>query len=364
MRKKVLVSLALMVAPCVARACSLPVYRFANDNWAPDRFIVEIPDEFDPDTDRARAVDYLNGLAGLGGGLNVDIRFVRGAGAIGDARLRVRYPASRAAGLIGEYPFTLDGARAICESPARRALADALAGGATMVWLVVGDDDGVSRATPVLERELARLEEHLELPELSPEDSAERPGPPLRIEFPVVAVDRSLGEERFLVDMLSRESDILNSSAGPIFVPVFGRGRMLTPINAASSAPGRIERACEVATAPCSCLVKAKIPGTDMLLLLEKTSALSPPRIVEYELASLDTLYAAGSETAIPNASRVARAALSSPPAADEADLGPVLAWVAPCLAAIVLVVGIASLALLHRKRCSGRGICDTVDPW
>lgn len=165
----------------------------------------------------------------------------------------------------------------VIDSPLRRQVRDRLVAGDTAAWIFIpsGDEKADGAAWKTLETELRRLEREIELPEIlasdlelvgmTREDEAR-----LKIAFPLFRLERSeVAESAFLAMLLRCEPGLLprpDALLRPMALPIFGRGRVLYALVAGGIHPGTIEEAARFLTGPCSCQVKEKNPGVDLLL--------------------------------------------------------------------------------------------------
>ncbi|MBY0233137.1 MAG: hypothetical protein K2W96_27960 [Gemmataceae bacterium] len=219
--------LVLLLAVPAARACSVPVFRYALERWKPASFPIV---------------------------------------AKGD-RAEVRYPDSE----DDDPPLWSGpavGAEAIKRSPARDELARLLASGESVVWLLLlsGDAAADRAAEALLRGELARLETVLALPpEKDTRDDLLSPVP-LRLSFAVLRVRRDDPAEAVLVKQLLDLDDALAGAGGPMAFPVFGRGRVLCGLVGDGLSADEIASSSKYLCGSCSCTVKNDSPGRDLLM--------------------------------------------------------------------------------------------------
>ena len=295
----------LQVAAAPARACDVPVFRFAFDNWAvePYRAVVYHRGPL--------AAHHLAAVAALEGMATTEIRTKRltvrtvDLEADPDGSLRdlwesqgqrplpwlvLQYPvASAVQDAAWSGPLTTDTVQRLASSPCREAIARRIAAGESAVWVLLesGDKAEDEEAAGMLQAELARMSETLELPGLPGDPARELrdwvPGPPLRIAFSVVRVSRSdPAEECFVSMLLHSEADLL-TFAEPMAFAVYGRGRLLYALVGAGINPYNIAGACAFLTGPCLCVYKATAPGTQLLTTADwaayGTPTYLPPRL-------------------------------------------------------------------------------------
>jgi len=275
-------AILVMLAPLIAAACNVPVFRVALERWKTDAYRVTIV-RAGPETesDRTAVADLRARLAAasinaaVDVGESADMPPVAGApeadasNATG-TRIQIRYPAHlRIDQPLWDGPSDAAAIDAILDSPARRELVGRLAGGQTAVYLLVDGKAGEENdaIAEKVEGRLKKLEQELKLPELT--DSAEdevRSATPLRIAFSMIRIGREDPAEQGLLAMLLRiEHDLLDRSE-PILFPVFGRGRALLPLVGPGISDDNVRDAAAFLVGPCSCEIKELNPGFDLLL--------------------------------------------------------------------------------------------------
>jgi hypothetical protein len=167
----------------------------------------------------------------------------------------------------------------LIDSPARKELVRRLTAGQTAVWILLesGQKAQDEPVAEMLDREIKKLEESLELPELTPSpDDALEIQLPLEVKFSVLRVAKDDPAEAALVAMLIGAEPDLAERTDPMVFPVFGRGRALLPLIGAGISERNIHEASEFLAGPCSCEVKEQNPGFDLLLAAEWDILLSP----------------------------------------------------------------------------------------
>jgi hypothetical protein len=204
---------------------------------------------------------------------------------IASTSMVLRYPAQRGAqGAVWPVVYTgrldLKVARAIIDSPARQAVAKRLLGGDSTVWVMLdsGDRAKDDAAAKMLETELARMNDELELPEQAPASDV---GPyedeidlELKLKFTMFRVSRTDPAEAMFVKMLLCSEEDLDKEKDPMVFPIFGRGRALTALVGEGINTENIEDASIFLVGKCSCQVKNLNPGTDIMFSVNWDAAL------------------------------------------------------------------------------------------
>jgi hypothetical protein len=236
-----IISLFILVAGAKAPACSVPVFRYALNYWQADEF------ELQSRTPKLPADISIN--------LNVK------STSAGAAKL-----------LLGDREIwsgelTADTLATLLDSPVRREIVSRILHGDSVVWVLVesGDaakDDSVARA---LTERLRYLESIAVMPELRPDDPFNRlgPGPALAIRHSVIRLSRKDPRESFTLAMLDHDG---KDASSPIAYPVFGRGRVLIALPQEKLTTDNIDEVCGFLTSACSCEVKDKRMGWDLML--------------------------------------------------------------------------------------------------
>ncbi len=157
----------------------------------------------------------------------------------------------------------------LLDSPARRELTKRLLKGDSVVWVVVKSSqaDRNTQITKLLNDELKKLAKNVPFPEgLGLPGSELYSELPLLMQFTVLEIDPADEREQFLVGLFRGfEPDAVKSNQ-PLVVPVFGRGRALEVLPADRLDAGMIGDLTRYLCGACSCQVKERNPGFDLLL--------------------------------------------------------------------------------------------------
>jgi hypothetical protein len=264
-----------------ATACSVPVFRYALENWPPSKYELVVYHQgpfADKDADIVRRLEAAAPRANVGvtdvdlaGSVPAELQKVWDR--VGNdsplPRLVLRYPDSG-----DETPIAWTGAlsdgnvKTVFESPVRRQVFERLTAGqaGVVILLLSGDEAADARVREMLGRELPRIAGRIELPRPTTDGPQVRSELPVRIEFPIVEVARTPAEE-VLARILLGSEDGLDQVRGPIVVPVFGRGRALCSLHGKYlDKPEDLRRSLEFLCRACSCQVKELNPGVDLLM--------------------------------------------------------------------------------------------------
>ena len=245
-----------------ARACSVPVYRYALDRWPADPYELDVSAVDAKEPGVARFLRNFTDSTPLN---LAPVRLKDGSA----SRLAFPHPEPEGKPAWGG---ALDAAALplITDSPARGELTRRILAGETGVWLLVESgqretDDTVAAA---LNKRLRYLEQAAEIPPIDPDDPTSElgPGPPLMVKFSVLRVRRDDPAEQVFLRMLTGPRHESPPSTGPWLALVFGRGRVLGAWPAEGFGDEQIDEASLFLLGACSCQVKRMNPGWDLLL--------------------------------------------------------------------------------------------------
>ena len=281
--------LAAMVAASSAQACSVPVFRYALEQWRPDSFEVIV-------FHQGPLSDAQKELAAKVEPKNIDASYTANAWVRAvdldtspDAALvelweqqetktlpwmLVRSPAKFGKPLdVVSQEFNEENVTSLLDSPLRKKITDSILKGDSVVWVLLksGDEAKDAAAEEIMQGELKRLQGELKLPEIDEQDIEDgflsvNPDE-LKLRFSMITVARDDAQEQAFVQMLlTVEPDLRDPEFAnePMALPVLGRGRALYAligkgINAETIDAGRF------LTGACQCTVKAQNPGVDIL---------------------------------------------------------------------------------------------------
>ena len=275
--------LALVLMGCVtlapsARACNVPVFRYALEKWKPSQYEALVFHRGPLSAEHQALVNKLESNKSA----NLTLTTVDLAGtptkqqeAIwqlhGDRsslpRVIVHYPGdNEKAPPAWAGPLDDVSTRLLLDSPARRRLIQLLTKGESAVWVLLesGDKSADDAAADLVTRELKRLQSAIKLPVQEEADKLES-SLPLRLSFTLLRVARADDESAFVRLLLGSDEDLVKVK-GPVVFPVIGRGRMLVGLHGPQLKPATIERWASFLCGGCSCQVKELNPGVDLLL--------------------------------------------------------------------------------------------------
>ncbi len=280
------IAISICLSATIAFACNVPVFRYALERWKPDLCeVIVFHDGKLSDLQEQQLQQLEKEASDKGGSANAEVR----RSPIGQDTDRKRkelwttfrdqphvtlpYVVIRTSlgsgEMVNHWHGSLETASTanLFHSPARRELSRRLLAGDSVVWLMLRSKDSAKNdlTRNLLTKELDRLSKKLELP-----DGIGLPGSelyaevPLFLKFTILEIDPMDVQEQVLVKLMSGfEAD---SQDEPLLAPVFGRGRALEVIPAKQVDAGLIEDLTMFLCGACSCQVKERNPGFDLLL--------------------------------------------------------------------------------------------------
>jgi hypothetical protein len=313
----ILAGVCLVLAAAPADACQTPVFRYALERWRSDPYHVLIVHRGAMTDDQrgliarldkavedpARLVNLVIDVVDLDD--NPSAPAAKLAQTYSDKPLPtmiVRYPLSARVpfDVAWAQPFTDANVTALIDSPARREIAKHILGGDSAVWLLVecGDKDKDAAAAAVLETELKKMQEQIQLPPVDPntfnEDFRDNVKVKLRVGFSVIRLKKDDPAESFLISaLLGSEKDLTGLiKTDPMAFPVFGRGRVLWALVGKGINGDNVFDSCSFLSGACSCQVKEQNPGVDLVMAVPWEDSIVGRAVVDKPLPELTGLSA------------------------------------------------------------------------
>lgn len=307
-------------------ACQVPVFRYALERWEADGYtVVFTPGKSGELTAKeTEAFDFLREAATsdeFPANLLVKLSVTPAADSEA-ATMALVYP-QKVRGLeqspIWSGAASVENARKIFDSPARREIVKQILSGQSAVWLVVESGDAAldGKAVAAMETVIKDAPGTLKIPdgviEQSDIDSIESPtsapidpenilqsNVPLKIDFGMIRISRDdPAEAVFLQMLLGLEADLGEFSKEPMVFPIFGRGRVLEPLIGRGVTRDNAMDYAGYLTGACSCEVKDQNPGMDLLVAANWDLALEGSQIIiEKILPPLEGLTGLGNAAA------------------------------------------------------------------
>lgn len=369
--------LILLLAVTQAAACSVPVFRYALERWPPSNYQLWVFHQGPLDEIQRKLADELDHVVVQGGlPTNVEIQWADVSGALSPAAAKAwagQKPASfphatvlfaahgAASGIAYAGPAELETLRGLLHSPVRQSVVERLLGGDSAVWLFVesGNPAIDEPAFTVLSGTLTQMAKELKLPEPDPKDGDVRLADgvtPLVIRFPLVRVSRTTVAERGLIQLLTAAFTPAPPTNQPFTVAISGQGRAIAQLSGLEIDAGYISAWCEFIAGPCSCQVKAELPGSDLLMRADWSQLKDGRRVEEPEVPNVAVIEGLRTpkKTAVAPPTRPHTApdhATSTPTTAKALPEGSVLGNLLPVAGGVLaLLVGISVWLLLRQR--------------
>lgn len=287
-----------------ALACSVPVFRYGLEHWAPDAYQVLVFKAGPLTASEQSLVEKLS----PGSHTNVSTQVVDLNTATSDQKdvwtqagrpaMMVMPPAaSPTKRPVWTAPsLTADALAAIQDSPLRREIAQRLAEGDSAIWLMLdsGDKAADDAAAKALEGYLNRAAETMELPKLDDQDIKNGlvsvPDEGLRLTFPMLRLRRDDPAEQFLVHCLLATEPDLKDLKAPMAFPIFGRGRVLYTLVGRGITMENVTHAASFLLGSCSCQIKEQNPGVDLLMTADWKTLLKVDVLADDVLPSAEEI--------------------------------------------------------------------------
>jgi hypothetical protein len=354
MPRAIVTLLATLLLTLPARACTIPVFRYALEHWdpSPSEIVIFTRGPL-ADADQKLVDDLSEEHA------NITLRPVDLAAdptpqdqAISKTHhpthfpwAVIRYPESDER-TPATWSGRLSDLAAQLDSPARRELTGRLLAGQSCVWVLLesGDKPTDDRLAARVDESLKKLETTIELPEIDPEGPQLHSPLPLKLSFSLLRVARSDPKETAFVQMLKVAEPDLSSSTEPLVIPVLGRGRAISALAASHVNDQTLTDFAQFICGQCSCEVKDLNPGIDLLLTAD-WNAIFEDRQPPNDLAAPR----AGVRVPIPVAGKMA--ALPPLPPFDPAPPPTARPWLIPAIAAAALLALVSGAFVLRARR-------------
>jgi hypothetical protein len=404
-----IVGVVFFLFPYSAHACSIPVFRYALERWPADYYegIVIHKGPLADDNPAAKLLqgekmEFLNLRVSPVDQASPETDDLSSllAGPVPETLpvLVLWYPSCKGrATPFWTGPFTVDAVKALIQSPKRQELARRLIAGQTAVWIFVesGNAGKDKTAMQLINQELDKATKELkekppelglatDTEELQTTELAQSGVEGISYKFSILPVSRSDPNEKIFLDMLLKsEPDLDEYSHEPIVFPTFGRGRALFALVGEGINSDNLRDAIAFITGPCGCEIKMMNPGVDLLMNENWDAAAMQSYQEFYEMAEeplpeLTGVFPEESNTAGLNTQgKVVAAAITEPPklpsaltrktavegvegvppsdrGQDARDTGHglgVMGTAAVSLAAILIAVGLGTLAVTKRKK-------------
>lgn len=269
-----------LLSAATASACSVPVFRYALEHWPADPFQITIFHR-GALTDAQKALLKKDELANAAVH-TVDLAHEPLADMVELWHQQitetlpwvvVRYPmTSGIRETLVSGPLSMETMTPLLDSPARQQIIERLAEGQSAVWVMIdsGDTAKDDSTAALIEKRLEYLMGVLDLPKLDEQDIANGlvsiKEEDLRLEFSLLRISREDAAEKAFMQMLVKSEKDLAGIHAPMVFPVFGQGRALYALVGPGIKNDTIDEAASFLIGKCSCQVKERNPGVDLLI--------------------------------------------------------------------------------------------------
>ena len=380
--------LAWILTTHPAPACSVPVFRFALERWISDNYVVVVAHDKPLTPDQRKLADKMidsswenDGTANLSVQV-LDLTATPDDPAVSHLPLDqvalpavfLFYPVSFGEPtLVWKAQLTEENVGRLTKSPLRDSYAREAVKGTTATWILLesGKPEVDAAAEQVLRESLVAAQQELELPAGVVHPSGETTGPagsaaddngffdpenqlesgiPLLISFAVIRMSHDDPKEDVLRGMLMNVvPGLMAKRDQPLAFPLFGRGRILEPLAGKEIQNDNIQAISAYLCGPCSCQVKARNPGVDVLLDEDWNARLAGvSAIQERELPPLSGTAAITGTAAPPPVP--ATPPVDTPQAASN-EMRPLMRNVLWAAAAVFLCVIAATIGVMRKSR-------------
>jgi hypothetical protein len=279
------VALVLLLVGEIVSACNIPVFRYALERWKSDDYeVVVFHDGELGDVDSTWLNQLENAVSSKQGTANATVIRIDLAMTKDEKRLafwnslpskpELPYVAVRLVSPRGRsvdaWRGTLNEAAKIplFDSPVRAEITKRLLNGHSIVWLMLksGKEELDAPLAKLLKEQCQALESTIQLPEgIGVPGSELYSEVPLFVKFSLLEIDRKRSTESLMIHLLDHFHGELDSTK-PLVAPVFGRGRLLEVIPGETLSPELIRDLTMFMSGACSCQVKDRNPGIDLLM--------------------------------------------------------------------------------------------------
>ncbi len=248
----------LPALPAAAPGCAIPVFRYALERWEPD-----------PHEIRVNPADLEPWKLALTKAAPAPNAYVVSSTGVAPGSVEIVMPQQAGAWFSGELKPGASGAA--LHSPFRQTIANDLASGFAISWIVLadpGDPEG-DRMEKALRARLEALRGNVEMPggeEIEASGYSLYYSVPLEFKSSVRRLSRNDPNEAWLVRQLDTITGL--EKPGPLLAAAFGRGRVIG-VPAAEVSEGLIDDLALFLGSACSCQVKQMNPGGDLLLAVD-----------------------------------------------------------------------------------------------
>lgn len=313
-------SILLLICIGIINACSVPVFRYAIENWNPDAYRVICFQKESLTTNQKSIIEKISACS-VGKGNTCGLSETCSA-AFSVSVVNMSDPASTApyqallknnstlqfpwvavlfpkvsnipvslwTGELSKLPY-----KELFDSKARQDITKELNEGRSVVWILLesGNKSKDNAAEKMLKNGLQMSKDSIKLQEISASDKEKllSSTEEVNLSFSLKRISRNDKNEHFFLQMLmSTERGMKQFENEPIAFPVFGRGRVLYSLAGKGININNIVSANSFLSGPCACTVKEQNDGYDLLLCADWSKWNAAKKVTEQSLPSWSNL--------------------------------------------------------------------------
>ena len=302
----------VLAFPITLWACQVPVFRYALEKWRSDNYRLRVYHQGKLDPAQQKMVDDLKvaeddevdrvnievELVDIDN-LPADFDLPKGftipdaVKKTGTPWIQAWYPRySKVPRTAWEGPLSEASVKNVIDTPARKEIAKKILSGDSAVWVFIKSGNAAEDklAETTLRENLKVMESSLELPEDYEEDEQFNKDTDIKmkIAFSVIVLDpKNNKEEAFFISSLLNSEYEAISTAEPVAIPIFGRGRTYWGLVGKGISKENIADNCKFLTGPCGCEVKRENPGMDLIFNVNWDDSVQGTVVQEHVLPDL-----------------------------------------------------------------------------
>lgn len=286
--------LTLLTIVGILHACQVPVFRYALERWESDKYqLFLVTPRTLTEQERAEVDSFKKTLPDTNLTFTeINVSTISEADlwklpeintSISSPQLFLFHPEKlNQTTPIANLPLSAHSLNTIIDSPARNSIVKSLVAGDSAVWVILhnNDEEKAAEVQKALDLHIGKAANSIQLPEgivgtnerdqITDQTDLEdvlRSSIPLKIAFSSKTLDsNAAGEEVFVATLLENLPASIRELSEPLIIPVFGRGRKITPILASELSYTTILSGSQYLCGACSCQVKEQNPGVDLLI--------------------------------------------------------------------------------------------------
>ena len=263
-----------------SQACEIPVFRYALERWAADKYQLLISRPASGFTAEEKEIlnKLYSRLPDKEGNLNLSISIQESDAPV--TSFELRYPSQvKAKAPVWNGLFNEENTSLLLNSPARIKLQELLLQGQSVIWIAIDPNEKILNDLEKysalfsdkykLSEEIIQMDEKDKIDSITTKkelDNVIRSTIPLKISFSILKINRNDPQEELFLNMLLAQWPGLRYTDKALVIPVFGRGRFLEAAPAEFLNEQSYKKLTDYLCSGCSCTVKSENPGIDLLM--------------------------------------------------------------------------------------------------